>query len=155
SPRPSPAPARAPRPPVPPAAGIPDDPEKLVFKPIVYSPPDAKDYRVVLKNGMVVYVAEDPTLPLVNIDLFFRAGAWLDPVGKEGLSAFTGSQIRRGGTRSMTAEQLDERLDFLAANVSTSLGETSGHATLNCLRDNLDQSLAVFVEMLREPRFQE
>jgi zinc protease len=136
-------------------AAIPDHPEKLVFAPIVYTPPSAKDYRVVLKNGMVVYIAEDPTLPLVNIELTLRTGSYLEPAGKEGLAAFTGSQIRRGGTRSLTAEQLDEKLDSLAANVSTGIGETSGRASLNALRDNLDESLKVFVEMLKEPRFQE
>jgi predicted Zn-dependent peptidase len=136
-------------------AAIPDHPDKLVFAPIVYTPPSAKDYRVVLKNGMVVYIAEDPTLPLVNIELTLRTGSYLEPAGKEGLAAFTGSQIRRGGTRSLTAEQLDEKLDFLAANVSTGIGETSGRASLNALRDNLDESLKVFVEMLKEPRFQE
>jgi len=136
-------------------AAIPDNPEKLVFKPIVYTPPSARDDRVVLKNGMVVYIAEDPTLPLVNIDLTVRTGSYLEPAGKEGLAAFTGSQIRRGATRSLTAEQLDEKLDFLAANVNTSIGDTAGHASLNCLRDNLDESLKAFVEMLREPRFQE
>jgi zinc protease len=136
-------------------SAIPDHPDKLVFAPIVYTPPSAKDYRVVLKNGMVVYIAEDATLPLVNIDLTLRTGSYLEPVGKEGLAAFTGSQIRRGGTRSLTAEQLDEKLDFLAANVSTGIGETSGRASLNALRDNLDESLKVFVEMLKEPRFQE
>ena len=136
-------------------AAIPDHPDKLVFAPIVYTPPSAKDDRVVLKNGMVVYIAEDPTLPLVNIELTLRTGSYLEPAGKEGLAAFTGSQIRRGGTRSLTAEQLDEKLDFLAANVSTGIGETSGRASLNTLRDNLDESLKVFVEMLKEPRFQE
>jgi predicted Zn-dependent peptidase len=137
------------------AQGIPDHPDKITFKPIVYTPPVAKDYRVVLKNGMVVYIAEDPTLPLVNIDFTIRTGLYLDPAGKEGLASLTGSQIRRGGSRSLTAEQLDERLDFLAASVNTNIGDTAGHATLNCLADNFDESLKVFVEMLRDPRFQE
>ena len=48
-----------------PAPAIPDNPDKLVFKPLAYTPPRAADHRVVLKNGMVVYIAEDPTLPLV------------------------------------------------------------------------------------------
>ena len=39
--------------------------------------------------------------------------------------------------------------------MGTSIGETSGRASLNALRDNLDESLKVFVEMLKEPRFQE
>ena len=137
------------------AQTIPDHPEKLSFKPIDFTPPVAKDYRVVLKNGMVVYIAEDRTLPLVNISLLVRAGSYLEPPGKEGLAGLTGSQIRRGGTKSLTAEQLDEKLDFLAAQASTGIGDTQGSASLNCLTDNLDDSLRLFVEMLKEPRFQE
>jgi zinc protease len=137
------------------AQAIPDHPEKLVFQPITFAPPVARDHRVVLKNGMVVYVAEDRALPLVNIALTVRVGSWLDPAGKEGLAGFVGSQMRRGGTKSLSAEQLDEKLDFLAAQVSTGIGPTSGSAGLNCLTDNLDEALRIFVEMLREPRFQE
>lgn len=137
------------------AQAIADHPDKLVFQPVAFEPPVAKSHRVVLKNGMVVYLAEDRALPLVNIALSVRVGSWLEPAGKEGLAGFTGSQMRRGGTKSLTAEQLDEKLDFLAAQVSTGIGPSSGSASLNCLSDNLDEALAIFVEMLREPRFQE
>ena len=137
------------------AQEIPDRPESLSFKPIDYAPPLAKDHRVVLKNGMVVFISEDRTLPLVNIAITVRAGSFLDPAGKEGLAAFTGSQMRQGGTRTLSAEELDERLDFLAARVSSGIGPTAGSAGLDCLADNLDESLRLFVEMLREPRFQE
>lgn len=134
---------------------IPDHPSKLSFKPIVFTPPVAKDYRVVLKNGMVVFIVEEKTLPLVNIGLTLRTGGYLDPAGKEGLAGFTGSQIRRGGTKSLSAEQLDERLAYLAATVSSGIGDSAGSAGLNCLSDNLDEALELFAEMLREPRFQE
>lgn len=137
------------------AQAIPDHPDKLRFKPITFTPPSAKDYRVVLKNGMLVFIAEDKTLPLVSIGLTVRTGGYLEPPGKEGLAGFTGSQIRRGGTRSLSAEQLDEKLDFLAAQASTGIGDTAGSAGLNCLSDNLDEALKLFAEMLREPRFQE
>jgi predicted Zn-dependent peptidase len=137
------------------AQAIPDHPDKLSFQPIAFQAPVAKDHRVVLKNGMVVFIAEDRALPLVNLSLTVRVGSWLEPAGKEGLAGFTGSQMRRGGTKSLTAEQLDERLDFLAAQVSTGIGPTSGSAGLNCLSDNLDEALGIFVEMLRQPRFQE
>ena len=138
-----------------PAPAIPDRPEKLVFKPIQFQPPAARDHRVVLKNGMVVYIAEDRALPLVNVSITVRAGSWLEPAGKEGLAGFTGSQMRRGGTKSLSAEQLDEKLDFLAAQVGTGIGATSGSASLNCLSDNLDAALALFVEVLKTPRFQD
>ncbi len=137
------------------AQQIPPSPDMLSFRPLAYTPPAAKDHRVVLKNGMVVFIAEDRALPLVNLSLVVRTGRWLEPAGKEGLAGFTGSQIRRGGSASLTAEQLDEKLDFLAAQVGTSIGDTSGSASLSCLSDNLDEALKVFVEMLRRPRFQE
>jgi|SRR6266446_3964868 len=137
------------------AQEIPPKPDQLTFKPLAYTPPSPRDYRVVLKNGMVAFVAEDKALPLVSIAITVRTGSYLEPAGKEGLAGFTGSQMRRGGTASLTAEQLDERFDFLAAQASTGIGPTSGSASLNCLADNLDESLKLFVETLRFPRFQE
>jgi predicted Zn-dependent peptidase len=134
---------------------IPDSPDKLTFPPIVFEPPRAQDHRVVLRNGMVVFIAEDKALPLVNVSITVRAGSWLEPEGKAGLAAFTGSQMRRGGTESLSAEQLDERLDFLAAQVGTGIGTTAGSASLNCLADNLEEALRLFVDVLRRPRFQE
>lgn len=134
---------------------IPERPEKLTFQPLAFEPPRSRDHRVALKNGMVVYIAEDRALPLVNLSLTLRVGRFLEPAGKEGLATLTGSLLRRGGTKRLTAEQLDERLDFLAAQASSGISDTAGSAGLNCLRDNLDESLALFVEMLKEPRFQE
>ncbi len=137
------------------AQAIPDHPEKLAFAPLTYTPPVARDQRVVLKNGMTAFLAEDRALPLVNISVIIRAGAWLEPAGKEGLARLTGQQMRAGGTKSLTAEQFDERADFLAAQIGSSIGETSATASLNCLSDNLDDALKILIEMLREPRFQE
>ena len=137
------------------AQALPDNPEKLNYAPLTYTPPSAKDHRVVLKNGIVAYVIEDRALPLISIQAIVRAGAWLEPAGKEGLARLTGSQMRAGGTKSLTAEQFDEKADFLAAQIGSSMGDTQGGASLNCLADNLDDSLKLFIEMLREPRFQE
>jgi predicted Zn-dependent peptidase len=137
------------------AQAIPDSPDKLTFPPIVFQPPRAQDHRVVLKNGMVVFIAEDKALPLVNVAITVRTGGWLEPEDKAGLAAFTGLQMRRGGTEGLTAEQLDERLDFLAAQVATGIGGTAGSASLNCLADNLDEALRLFVDVLRRPRFQD
>ncbi|MEO8360577.1 MAG: pitrilysin family protein [Vicinamibacteria bacterium] len=137
------------------AQSVPDNPEKLTYAPLTYTPPAAKDYRVVLKNGMVAYIIEDKALPLINIQVIVRAGVWLEPAGKAGLARLTGSQMRAGGTKSLTAEQFDERADFLAAQIGSSIGDTSAGASLNCLADNLDDSLKLFIEMLRTPRFQE
>jgi len=124
------------------AQALPDNPEKLNYSPLTYAPPSAKDHRVVLKNGIVAYVIEDRALPLVNLQVMIRAGAWLEPAGKEGLARLTGAQMRAGGTKSLTAEQFDEKADFLAAQIGSSMADTQAGASLNCLADNLDDSLS-------------
>jgi predicted Zn-dependent peptidase len=134
---------------------IPARPEALVFKPIAYEPPRAEDHRVVLASGMTVFIAEDKTLPLVEVSLLMHVGGYLDPPGKEGLAEFVGSQMRRGGTKDLSPDDLDARLDFMATRLGVSIGETMGYASLNCLKTNLDPSLKLLAAVLREPRFDE
>lgn len=139
----------------PPAGAIPDRPEKLSYPPLAYEPPSPASLRVTLKAGPVAYVVPDRELPLVNLAVYIRAGGYLVPVGKEGLADLTGYLLARGGTASKTAEELDERLDFLAAKLGSSLGDTQGSISLNLLRKDLDEGLAILRETLTAPRFQE
>ena len=79
---------------------IPAHPDQLVYRPFTYAPPAAKDYRTVLKSGVVAYLAEDHELPLVNVVITLRGGTYLSPPGKEGLAELTGYLLARGGTKS-------------------------------------------------------
>lgn len=138
------------------AAGpIPAKPDQLVFKPFAYTPPAAKDHRTVLKSGVVAYLAENHELPLVNIQILLRGGTYLNPPGKEGLAELTGYLLTRGGTKSRKAEDLEERLAFLAAQLNSSWGEDRGTVSLNLLAKDLDEGLAILREVLTEPRFQD
>jgi len=137
------------------AAEIPDRPEKLTFPELTYEPPNPGNYRVPLKSGPVAYVVPDRTLPLVTISVLIRAGAYLDPPDKAGLAEFTGYLLARGGTQRMTAEELEERLAFLAANLGSGLGDDSGTVTLNLLSKDLPEGLRILREVLTEPRFQQ
>jgi zinc protease len=134
---------------------IPAHPRELKYAPLTYSPPKRDQYRHVLSNGAVAYLVEDHDLPLVNISTTVRTGSYLDPAGKEGLAALTGTQMRIGGTTSKTAEEFDEAAAFLAANIANTIGATQGTATLNLLAKDIDQGLALYFDMLRNPRFQE
>ena len=134
---------------------IPAHPRDLKYSTLSYTPPTRDKYRHVLSNGAVAYLVEDHDLPLVNVSALVRTGSYLDPAGKEVLAALTGSQMRIGGTTAKTAEEFDEAADFLAANISSNIGTTQGNANLNLLAKDVDQGLALYFEMLRNPRFQE
>ncbi len=134
---------------------IPAHPRELKYSTLTYTPPQRDQYRHVLSNGTVAYLVEDHDLPLVNVSTLVRTGSYLEPAGKEGLAALTGSQIRIGGTTSKTAEEFDEAADFLAAQITNTIGATQGTANLNLLAKDVDQGFALYFDMLRNPRFQE
>jgi predicted Zn-dependent peptidase len=136
-------------------AGIPDRPEKLTFPPLVYETPNPADYRVTLKAGPIAYVVPDRELPLVNIVILVRTGNYLDPDDKVGLADLTGYLLARGGIKSKTAEELEERLAYLAANLNSDVGDNQGSVRLNLLSKDLDEGLSILREVLTAPRFQE
>jgi predicted Zn-dependent peptidase len=108
----------------------------------------------VLSNGVVAYFVEDHDLPLVNVVAIVKVGDYLEPEGKTGLAQLTGRLMRTGGTQNRSAEEFDEEADFLAANISSSIGGWSGSASVNSLSKDLDQALGLFFEMLKTPGFQ-
>ena len=136
------------------ATDIPDRPEKLKFPELKYEPPKGSDFRVELKSGPVAFVVPNRELPLISISILVRTGKYNEPKGKEGLAAMTGYLLSKGGTKSHSAEDLEERLAFLAAGLSSSIGDTSGSVGVNLLSKDLDEGLAILREVLTVPRFQ-
>jgi predicted Zn-dependent peptidase len=124
----------------------------MTFKSVEFTPPDPE--RVVLDNGMVVYLLEDHELPLVSVTATMRTGAWLDPAEKIGLAALTGSVMRTGGGGGLTAAQVDEELEQFAGDVNVSIGRQSGSASLDVLKKDLTRGLQIFAGLLRKPAFE-
>ena len=135
------------------AQPIPAHPRDLRFEGLDFDPPVAADHRHVLSNGVVAFVVPDHTLPLVTVSVLVRTGDYLEPPEKAGLASLVGSQMRAGGTERLAPGEFDEEIAFLAANVRTGIDATVGRASMNCLTKDLDQTLDLFFEMLRSPRF--
>ena len=123
----------------------------LAFKPLKSDIP--KTHRYVLTNGMVAHLMPDRELPLVTASAMIKTGSIWEPEGKEGLAALCGATMRGGGTKTMTPEELDEALEFLAISVETGIGEESGSASLSVLSKDLDKGLAYLADVMINPRF--
>lgn len=135
----------------PPPAAADLDPRTMTFAPVEIHPPEPE--RLVLANGMVVYLLEDHELPLVTITATLQTGAWLDPLDKVGLAGLTGAVMQTGGTARMSAEEVDEELERLAAGLSVGIGTDSGSASLDVLKKDLDRGLRIFADVLMTPAF--
>ena len=132
---------------------IPAHPADLVFPGLSFDPPDAASYRHDLESGAVAYLVEDHQLPLLSLSLSLRAGSYQLPRESAGLASTTGSQIRAGGTATVGAQEFDEQAAFLATQIGSSFGATEAGASLDCLKQNLDESLGMFFDMLKNPGF--
>jgi zinc protease len=129
--------------------------EKFQYPPLVWKVPEVgkEVERLVLDNGMILYLKEDHTLPLVNIDAIVRTGSIYEPKEKYGTASLAGTLLRSGGTTARTPDQLNQELEFLAASVETYVGTESGGANLNVLSKDLDKSLEIFADVLMHPAF--
>jgi len=130
-------------------------PSEIEYADFNFDPPSSSDYRYELSNGTTVYMAPSSELPLVTVSFSFKGGSYLEPADKAGLASMTGQMIRRGGTVSMPASEFDEEVDFLAANISASIGSTKSGASVNSLTANFDDSFELFMNMVRTPGFDE
>ena len=128
------------------------DPRKMSFEPVKI--PASKADRVVLDNGIVVYLLPDTELPLITLSALIRTGTVYEPAEKTGLAELTTTVMRIGGTERMTGDKVDETLEYLAANVAIGIGQESGGATLDILRKDFRQGLAIFTDLLRRPAFE-
>ncbi|MDP6626022.1 MAG: pitrilysin family protein, partial [Nitrospinota bacterium] len=126
-------------------------PSDLTYKPINLSPQVPE--KIVLKNGMVIYTLEDHELPLFTIQAVLKTGAIYEPTEKTGLASMTGSLMRSGGTESMSWEEIDEKLEFIAGSVETSIGSDSGSASLSVMTKDIDEGLKIFADVLMHPVF--
>ncbi|HZT29339.1 MAG TPA: pitrilysin family protein [Bryobacteraceae bacterium] len=108
-----------------------------------------------LPNGLRLYLLEDHELPLVSGTALVRTGNLFDPADKVGLATVTGMVMRTGGTRTKTGDQLDVELENIAASVEAGIGESTGSVSFSTLKENTDEVLGVFHDVLTAPEFRQ
>src|SRR5262245_20287337 len=93
------------------------------------------------------------TSPLVTFRILFMTGSAFDPPGKEGLAALTASMLSRGGTRSLTYDQIVQALYPMASSVNSQVDKEMTVFTGSTHIENLDRYYELFRQMLLEPGF--
>lgn len=128
-------------------------PDKIHYMPMQFNLPQAQ--RVVLENGITLYIMENHELPVVNINALVKTGTLYDPEGKAGIAELTAYVMRTGGTKKLNSAEVDKRLDFMAASASIIMSLESGQINFSVLNENLDQGLDILSQILIEPAFEQ
>ncbi len=105
-------------------------------------------------SGLQVLAAERGPLPLVAMRLVMRAGSTTDPKDKHGLADFTARLLRRGTAR-MSADELDEAIEFVGASLAAAVHEDVMSVYVTTPAEHLPEMLSVLAQLVREPSFPE
>jgi len=108
--------------------------------------------RFKLANGLEVVLVEWHKLPLVGFDLIVRGGTAADPANRPGLASLTAALLQEGAG-GLTSTQIAEKLETLGAQVDVAATQDAVLAQLSTLKSRLDESLAIYTDILTRPDF--
>src|SRR5215210_617484 len=113
-----------------------------------------KAQEATLSNGLRVILLENHRVPTFTMQMVVISGGLSDPADHHGLASFTATLLREG-TPTRTSKEISEQMDTLGATLNASGGISSftSNVTTSGLVENLDQTLDIFADVIRNPKF--
>lgn len=105
-----------------------------------------------LPNGLRVVVVQQHEQPAVSLRLLVRAGQAQDPKEKPGVAALTGALLDQG-TRTKSASQLAEAIDYVGGGLSTGAGSDLSFINVLVMKHDFGLGLELLSEVARQPAF--
>src|SRR5215212_2582633 len=107
-----------------------------------------------LKNGLRVVLLRSDKVPTFNMQMVVLSGGLSDKPDYRGLASFTASLLREGTTKR-SSKDIAEQVDALGGTLTANSGLSSMTSTVNAsgLVENLDQTLDLFADVIRNPTF--
>ncbi|WP_257539347.1 pitrilysin family protein [Sphingobium sp. CFD-1] len=137
-----------------PAAAQPPAPTKIAEPPIepVADLVFPKVEHAKLKNGIPIVFARRATVPVVRVSVSFDAGNAADDKAKLGTAALTTALLDEG-TKTRSSVQIAEEQERLGASIGAKNGMDTTTVGLYALKPNLDASLGLLSDIIRNPAF--
>ena len=108
--------------------------------------------RATLSNGIKVVLAERHEIPVVQMSMQFNSGFAADQGHKLGTSGFAMGMHDEGAGR-YDALALGDREEELGANIDAGADLDTASVSLSALTDKLDDSLALYADVVRRPTY--
>ena len=107
-----------------------------------------------LENGMPVLQVVRGDLPVLSMELQFDAGYASDPQDRLGVAGLATSMLDEG-TKNYDALEFAEAAELIGANIGAGSSLDTTSIYLSAINQNLEESLELFAEIVREPTFPE
>jgi zinc protease len=107
-----------------------------------------------LPNGLTVVVVEKRSSPLVTAQLLVTAGANGESLKKAGLANTTAGMLTKG-TKTRTATEIAESMEFLGGSINAGAGWNNSNVTSTFTSDKLAKAMAIMADVVLNPSFKE
>ncbi|MBT5426396.1 MAG: insulinase family protein [Bacteroidetes bacterium] len=107
-----------------------------------------------MSNGMKLFGIENFEVPLVQFEFRLKGGLLLDETNKVGVANMM-ARLMNKGTESKTPVELEDAIDEIGARINISAGKESISISGSSLSKNYEKTMALVIEMLTEPRWDE
>ena len=108
--------------------------------------------RSKLPNRMTLLLMERHELPLVSFQVIVNAGPVADPAGQEGLASLVADLLRKG-TKTRTANQFSEQLDFVGGEFNTNVAADYATISAQFMKKDLGTGLDLLADALLNATF--
>jgi zinc protease len=125
--------------------------------PVLGAPPRPRvpaPERWTMENGLRVVALPKHTIPQVVLRLVIPAGGAADPPAHPGTASLV-AHLLTEGTRSMTADELNARLDLLGVDMHASVGHDFSEVEAVLPAETLEEAIALLAEVATRPSFPE
>lgn len=124
-------------------------PRQMNLPPSEFEPPDPTALQLVLPNGLVAYIAEDHTVPLVSMTAFVRAGTADDR--NQGAAEVLRRMLQLEGPSTMTRDGFAAALKNMAADYRVTMTAELTEIRLEVPAEDTWGALLLLAETLKLP----
>lgn len=107
-----------------------------------------------LANGLTVAVVEKRSSPLVTVQMLVTSGANAEDMKKAGLANMTAGMLTKG-TKTRTATQIAESMEFLGGSINAGAGWNNSSVTATFTSDKLAKAMPIMADVILNPSFKQ
>ncbi len=108
--------------------------------------------KVVSPGGIVAWLVQDHSNPIISLEVTFRGGAALDPAAKSGLAAMAAGLLDEGAG-PYDSQAFQGKLEDLVITLGFDAGRDGLRGHLKTLSENRDTAFDLFRLAVTQPRF--
>ena len=109
-------------------------------------------FKTVLDNGIRLIVKENPSIPIVSIQVSFLGGVRFEEESQNGINYFLAVMVTKG-TRNQSSLEIAKKVERMAGSLNGFSGYNSFGLTFTFLSQHFEEAFHLLTEVIRHPSF--